>query len=51
MSEQIQTRKTPGPHDLSEHRPISGAAIACRFEKYRRFQPIDLPDRQWPIGC
>jgi len=45
MSEQIQTRKT------------SDAAVAdtgnrggghMPFQKYRRFEPISLPDRQWP---
>jgi 2-isopropylmalate synthase len=45
MSEQIQTRKTPGP-TLGSTANRGGDRMP--FQKYRRFEPISLPDRQWP---
>jgi len=45
MSEQIQTRKTPGSTVGST---ANRGDDRMPFQKYRRFEPISLPDRQWP---
>ena len=45
MSEQIQTQKTPGS-TLGSTTNRGGDRMP--FQKYRRFEPISLPDRQWP---
>ncbi len=45
MSEQIQTRKMPGSTVGST---ANRGGDRMPFQKYRRFEPISLPDRQWP---
>ncbi len=45
MSEQIQTRKKSDPAVAETGNRGRGH---MPFQKYRRFEPISLPDRQWP---
>ncbi|MFV2090611.1 MAG: 2-isopropylmalate synthase, partial [Pseudomonadales bacterium] len=33
---------------MSEQKTAGRAANTMPFEKYRRFEPVELPDRQWP---
>ncbi len=46
MSEQIQTDS----RSAEQHAPRKGgrAVNAMPYQKYRRFEPVELPDRQWP---
>ncbi len=50
MTTEQNTKQTPPKSGTSPARPISpgNAAGAMPFHKYRPFQPVDLPDRQWP---